>query len=669
MNIEQRLTASAKKRVQDKERKAARSHQFLQRLHQEQGVLAIYPPKFNPANMIDESLFRGDQKGQIQSVQLREYDFASDNNFDEDIITFYRKRSTQDDSHYEVLGEPIPVVNSKFNFPISVDMPAESMQDEGTFDFRFHVEPYSGGAAFSPPARVTLDWTPPNGLVMPGLPIFPIAAGQLIDSTFLNNLPDGKLIVKIPPYTYRESTDKIIWAWLSRVPDAGDISAETPVPLPDSLEVEVPVSVIQAAGEGDGRCYFAYILFDRALNVSHMSYGTVNVSLRPAPGPVLRPEVPLAEGGLGYADIAAGIEILIPPLVQFEFADRIYAKWGDYALISKEIGLAPDFPIAIPVALEALRSEYPETATGPIKTVVSYEVRRGVNAWPSPELEIDVDFSTIGPPNPGWPDPINVDLPELTVTSFTRDENEIVGEANFGQDATVTFRLFDGAKSGQLIQLYWNGKPAGEAYAVTGTEPPADPLSFPVPWAVILAAGDGLELPVNYTIRAADSLNEVSSKVQDVRVLVVPIVLEAPSFPQTVPPKNFISCLVVHDDGGRVHVKVPAGEYVKEGTQVMVHWRGYLRAVTGPEVPPHKGDPVESSNQDVALTWRTGEDIAYISPSRERVFPLHPAIDGFGFCEIYYTVEVNGQTIRSESFETRVATGNADGPCAIPDRT
>jgi hypothetical protein len=672
MDILQRLSAGILKRLTHRAKKRERQQRRVEGLRDGAGTHDIFAPEFDPQRMVDANLFLGSQKGLAQPVTLQGYDFPSDDEFDKDRIVFERKRSIDPDGSYQALGAP--VLEGNVEFPLVVTMPADYMNDEGTFDFRFTVYPSIGGEYESPPTRVTLDWTPPAGVAVPGKAEFPFARDYLVTSAYLAALPAGELIVTIPAYADRESTDKIAWAWLSELPDGASIPPEKQhiVDLRDDHKVIVPVQVIEAAGEGNGQCYFVYVLFDRAQNLSRLSdFEPVRVSLGAPPRPVGAPSVPLAEGpdGLTYADIAEGVEVMIPLLTDFRYSDSIVVTWGSTELPRQQLGSVPGgfpFPISVPPAV--MRAEYEQGGSAKVPTPVSYAVWRGVNSWPSNAIQIDVDFTLIGPPNPDWPDPINPDLPKITVTSSSGDEGVIEGEENVGEPAMVTFELYGPVNEDASIQLYWKNVAVGQPHSVTVGDIPGTLIQIEVPWEVIRSVGDDLQLPVQYSIRAVGGLNELRCIAQPVRVLVVPIFLEAPSFPQTLltpaNPDRYINCDVARLNGGKIFLKIPYSPgYVSDGVEVRFWWKGFKRKPPTPGMTPGPGDPVPESDFDGRITWSANADIAIIEPASERLFTLHPADSGYGFCECYYTIEVNGRTVTSDSIITRVAMGTPNGLC------
>lgn len=676
MDYLQRSEAARQKRINEKARKLEAHQLRIATKRNGQGALAVLPPQFDANNMIDPTLFKGDQKGVAQPVLLLGYDFPSDDPFDEDEIIFQRKRSSESDADYKQLGAKQVV--SDVYFPHPVTMPQEYMNDEGEFDFRFVVFPVNGEdtAGYpSPSTRVTLDWTSPAGTAIPDKAQVPRPANGLIDTVYLNSLPGGELTVTIPAYAHRDATDRIAWAWLSALPDGANLPpGQSHIePLPDSHEIKVPAQVIQSAGEGDGHCYFVYLLLDRALNQSKLSdFEPIRISLGNAPGPVNEPTVPLADGpdGLSYADLSLGVDVLIPLLVEFRYSDQIVVTWGSTDLPPRQVGDG-GFPMGINVPPSVIREEYERAGSGQVTTPVSYRVMRGVNPWPSPSIDVQVDLSLIGPPNPDWPSPVNPDLPRLTVKSFTGEDNVIEGDANIGQPATVEFELYNPVTEDAVIQLYWKHEPVGTPYQVTASDTPGTPISIEVSWADISRLGDDLSLPVQYSIRSATGMNEVCCIAEPVRVLIVPIALAAPHFPQTVAPNHFLNCPAVSPDRGRVKVAIPFdAEYVHDGVNVHVWWKGFERVPPGSGNPPAPGNPVPASDFDVVIPWvedasLRGHAIAWVEPAEDRLFTLHPADSGYGFCKCYYTVQINGRTITSAPVETRVAMGTPNGLCDL----
>lgn len=668
MDFKNRQTAKQLQRVQDRTRKLQMHKLHREKLLAGAGTLEVESPLFDQNNMVDGIWFKHDQKGTAQTVWLPAYDFPSEYPGDIDEVTFERKRRGDPQSAYQRLGPTIAVEAIAGQFPYPVQMSADYMLDEGEFDFRFYVHTWGGSDAWSEPAQATLDWTAPGQLDAPLADVeFAFdRETQLVDDAYLAS-QGGKLTVKIKAYANRAPGDAIWWAWLTELP-AGPSLPPGLVhvqPLADNREVDISAQVINATGEGEGHCYFFYLLVDKAGNTSRLSLAfPVKVALGPLPGPILIPSVPLAEPQLEYADIAEGIDVVIPPVGDFRFGDDIVVTWGGVE-VTQAIPSGADFPMAIRMPHHALAAGYPVSGSGPVDLQVSYAVRRGKNAWGSPTLTIKVDFSTAGPPNPEWPDPVNPDLPPPVLRPFSGADNTLEGPANFERDAHLLFTLHAQPREGEIIQAFWQGSAAGPAHIVDANAGEGDAISLQIPWDAIQAVGDDLQLPAAYSVRSGpDSANELWCAPVPVRVLVVPIRLAPPRLPQTETtsnPNRVVNCTVAQADHGRVWVKVPYHrDYVRDGVEVTVHWAGYTRGADG--LP---GEVVPSTQQTQVFTWAVDNDIAYVEPARDRLFGLHPADSGSGFSRCWYSVIVKGITLSSDVQQNRLTMGTPAGLCPI----
>jgi hypothetical protein len=673
MDYLERFTATRLKRIREKTRR------LQAQLKRSQGSRAMLAPEFESSRMVDKTWFLASQKGEDQPVKIPEYDFPSDNNFDEDLIVFERKRSRELDESYQQLGPQLAVAN--VTFPLDVVMPGSYMNDEDEFDFRYRVfSAMTSGWYESPPTRAILDWTPPHGRLIPDAAIFPFPSTHRIDSAYLAGLANGELIVTIPPYDFRQPTDRVVWGWFTEVP-------ELPLPptkvfdvaLNDDHKVSVPVSVIDAEGEGSGVCYFFYLLYDKALNQSRLSqYIPVSIALGDLPSGVGAPTVPLAQDpdGLTYGDLDIGVEVEISSLQGVRFSDEVIVKWGDTELPARRLEDA-GFPFRVSIPHGVIKQEYDAAGGGQVTTSVSYKVRRGQNDWPSPTTQIDTDFTLIGPPNPNWPEPVNPNLPTIKVKSASGDFDIIEGDENIGEPATAQFLLYAPVSEAALIQLYWGARPVGAVYPVDASATPGTPIEIEVTWEDIKAGGDNLALPVSYGIRAANGLNELRCTPQPVKVSVIPVDLPAPTFPQTQNdpgnPLEYINCNVALQDRGRIWLRIPyVKDYIYSGVEVHVWWKGFERH-NDPTLPPGPGAPVPASDYDEVIIWEPADqpedasyDICIIEPASDRLFTLHPADSGYGFCQCYYTIEANGRTLTSDVITKRVSMGTANGLCQIP---
>lgn len=666
MDHQARLTAAQRKRDTVRAAKVKRERDYREAAREGGQVRLFTPPAFDPANMIDPHLFRGDQHGQPQRVHLEHYENASDNRFDEDYITFQRKRATEPVSEYRS-ADRITVTDVPPE-GVWLQMPAELMQDEGVFDFRFEVAADRMDTAWSAPVQIMLDWTPPIYPQIPGKAIFPFAADFLVTDDYLAKLPGGVLKIQIPAYDWREG-DGIAWAWINDFPDeiVPPLPGEVHEQLSADLVVEIPISIIRTLGEGTGRHRFVYTLYDRALNTTHTSISdTVRVALLPIPEPLPVPEVPLAADTLEYADLALDVEVEIGRIPNGLYSDDIVVTWGSTELEPLRLMNQDPLPHRVRVPPAILKAEWTAGGgDGLVKTNVSYAIHRQRHVFPGPVITVDVDFSTVGPVNPEWPEPVNPDLETPTIRSASGNENQILAPDDVGQPATAHFKLYDPVNSGEIIQLYWDGVAVEPAYEVPDGALPGDDLSIQIPWELILASGNHGELPVWYSIRSAEGINEQFSGSQRVLVDITAIVLKVATLPQT---SGAVTCNTLYLDGGRIHVKVEGdGQYIVEGTEVRVHWEGYERILEDGE--PVRGDNIAGTNGIFTFTWAPDNQIAVISPAEVHVLPISPRNgegNDFGYCYFWYEIDNGGRTLKSIEDWRIVGLGSGSGFCPWP---
>ncbi|WP_226502526.1 hypothetical protein [Pseudomonas sp. MWU16-30317] len=670
MSFNTRLKAAKQKRADERERRQkAYQHLRAQALSKRKPRAddEVAAPYFETSNMVEDRWFKAGQKNQAQPVYLLGYFNPSEYPGEVDKIFLERKHQGEPDLTYQLLGEVIELEAVAGLFPVRISMPAVYMNDEGAFDYRFRVESWAGPESTSKVVSAIQDWTPPGATDEMLAPvIYPFDQETfLVDDAYIAGLTQG-LEVEIPTYANDDAGDVIMWSWLGQIPEDGQ-------PLPNMQEallvdrkVTVPKQLLLDTAEVNGRCYFFYFLKDKPGNISRLSQALpVKVAKGPVPGPIARPSVFLANPKLEYADIAQGIDVTVGPIGDyFRSSDSIVVTWGATDLPPVYLYNGVGFPMDIRVPNDVLRKEYPEGTTGDVDIKVSYQVWRGYNAWPSAEITVIANFETVGPPNPEWPEPVNPDLPRVTLKPFAGDDNTLEGKDNFEKDATLKFALFDGAKEGDVIQAYWRDVPVGDPHSVAAGDLPGSPVDIKILWGVIQAGGNGLEVPVSYSISDPSGANELWCKPTPVLVNVVELTLIAPGLPQAEADNEraIINCRVAHMDHGRIHIKIPRNPQFEDGkTEVTVYWKGYTRASDG-----GVGVEIPQSHQTKTFKWSSTNDISTVEPAEDRLFSLHPATGGSGWCQYYYTIAVEGLTVTSQIKENLVTMGTPGGLCEIP---
>lgn len=101
-------------------------------------------------------------------------------------------------------------------------------------------------------------------------------------------------------------------------------------------------------------------------------------------------------------------------------------------------------------------------------------------------------------------------------------------------DASVIFKLYDPLLPGEVVDFYWGASHVREVqYTVAVTDAAGDEREVKIPWSYIESEGNRPDLPVHYSIRAADSENTQQSPDTRVNVSAVVITPDAPVFEGT----------------------------------------------------------------------------------------------------------------------------------------
>ncbi|MGJ7549399.1 hypothetical protein [Pseudomonas alloputida] len=526
------------------------------------------------------------------------------------------------------------------DFPLTLHFPQPSIPRNGKLWIRYELDTYLGKDV-SLPIELICDSVAPWG-DDPAPPLVPPTG--IINEAYLTGNPTG-IELEVPDYPDRAPGDTYEAFYLSDWPEE-DADYENPIavgPVTDELKITIPADTVRRLG--DGRFYIVYYLFDKAQNRSRIRLpATVDVVLTPEPENLLPPDVPLAtdDGVLSLPDAQAGVHVVIEAYTNHRNEDRIAIIWGSTPLPVEQVG-SRTFPLSIRVPSDILRNEY-GTATGVISTNVSYQVLRGQAPYGPADADFNVDFSVVGPvrpdPDPDWPDPINDQMLAPDITSFTGLVNQIA-LPDRGEDATLTFEVFEGAANGQVVDFYWGGTRVSEARWVvdqpTGTEKPVT-----IPWRYILDAGNNPALPVHYTVRAdVDAINEQESLPQYVAVSAIDMTPDDLEF-LGVSDRGWLNCPSIWDPldptaEPAIRVQVPPCSRfnVAPGTTMTLTWVVYDATVGGNLIPGvEKNDPVTLTAEqiDKGFVWR-------VEPYAQHIQPIFDVAPVGGRAEVSYVID------------------------------
>lgn len=402
---------------------------------------------------------------------------------------------------YEVTAAD--VANPTFSWTVQV--PASYTAQEGTHVVSYQVTTRTGANATWPPVgkTVIVDRTAPGGELLP------ILLGdneeQLPPVITAANFVGDEFITTVSDYDGIELNDVLV-PWIQR-------GTDLPIRLTGSAEIvdadEVHTRKVKLRFKrsdvealADGVINFGYNITDEAGNVSVDSPAArIRVILLDVPSQLLAPIVPAFLGGGGsndgvvsYSDAVAGVDVQIPVYRDPHVGDVIVVDWGGqksapYALVAADVAADP---------VTTLKMLFPAVASAGSnpRLPVSYTVSRESQLYPSPVLEVNVDLSV-----PGGPDP-EANLKQIVIESGTGDI-DLISEAAFSLTAfaIINNRTNDvppqpSFVAGDIVTITWGGTDVAPSYTVV-TGDNAQPLRLAIPPGYFTATGN---IPVNYRI-------------------------------------------------------------------------------------------------------------------------------------------------------------------------
>lgn len=577
-------------------------------------------------------------------------------------LEFARGTSPPEEEFEKVASEPIPAPADASQFPWDITLGREYLQPDGPITVRYRVIAWNTSQEYSHPITLIADATPPWGVAVPEKPGIP---AEPITDAYLDTNTQG-VTCTIPAYEGWQPTDEVVYWWVNEVPD-------DPVDVPSAgsgpvtqvpLDIVVPAQLVKETG--DGGCYLAYMLFDKATNRSALSHvARVAVALGALPDELGPPEVPLAEDGqVDLMDVFVGVDVHIPTFLNSKPTDMIQVTWGTTPLEPEQIGSAPYFPIPIRVPTHVLKAEY-GLADGPVSTVVSYVVFRGDVASAVMQTTVDVDLKVIGPDLPEWPDPVNPALtPGTVLGAVSNTPNELTSD-DFEQDARIEITLYEPLNAGELINVYWNNVLVEEAlYEVKADDATGDIIERPIPWKYILEAGNLPELPVHYRISAPGSPNEQHSTDTLVTAKAVVHTPPAPAFMDVIPTDegDMLTCASLYGPEHAVRVQVPdLTRYLAAGDTVTLTWT--------PTSPMDNGTVLTDAvlTEPVVLDATTVTGFVWlVKPYKDHLLPVYDAdISHSGHGRIKYSFDYQGDPVTSLEEVAIMAMHTPNGSCSL----
>ncbi|WP_153784826.1 hypothetical protein [Pseudomonas sp. EMN2] len=556
-------------------------------------------------------------------------------------------------------------------FPHYMAFPQAQLPRDGRLWIRYRHVNYADQPSTSSSIALICDSTPPWGSSEPPLAELP---PDPINETYLGQHPDG-VEVTLPIYPAPQGGDFFQLYYLEKLPeDLGDFgqSAASGAIAPDR-KTSIPTELIRRLG--DGHHLVVYLLYDKAGNRSRISLPAyLDVVLGEEPAALLPPEVPLARDDniIDFKDAQQGVYLEIPEYQHHKSTDLIRAKWGSQTLPDVPVGTQP-FPLVMKVDKDVLHAAFGNSPV-PVSTKVEYSVMRGQTAYGPQEIIIDVDFTIAGPPrpdpDPDWPNPINPALLSPSVRSASGLDNHLV-RADNGQPAQLTFELYTGAQTGQVVDFYWGRRLVESARHTIDMGTPGASRTVSIPWADIEAAGNhaapGLE--VYYTVRAAeDALNEQQSNPRLVIVEAIDMTPGIPTF-EGLSENGWLNCNSLWEpdnDQPAFRVKIPACSHLKvqPGAQITLEWVAFDAIVAGNPIP-NLGDPetitLDETMINEGFIWR-------IEPYATRIKPIFDVAPLAARGEVRYSIALLQDPSPWARNRLSLSNNETGGHCLAPIR-
>ncbi|NWC59357.1 hypothetical protein [Pseudomonas veronii] len=432
---------------------------------------------------------------------------------------------------------------------------------------------------FSLPQTVFVDAIDPNGNNRPGALTLPVdLPSEGVTPAYLAE--HGGVTLTFPRPVDSRPGDTLV-VFFGETDDTGKT-----INVPPTGPITLTYNTLEIQGFGEGDFLISYQISDRAGNATQVSIPRT-LSVRTSNPPVLlAPLVPNAGALIDKEEARDGVLVTVPTIDNFHPNDWVHIFMNGIEFGSQRLGVTPVFALPFVVGYSTLR------AGGVLYTAsFKYEVRRGLDTYPSPETDVPVDFVEPGTPIPGE-GPVDTALALPVVRGDSAVDNSLIAS---DLDGTIraTFPIYAGRTTTpgtEFIDLYYgfmDGTAVG-TYGVTGTEPEGTMISITIASDIIESYGNG-EVPCWYRVRNANNYKE--SRKQNVNVNVFSLDgLADPVFTNlfTPPPPStdapFISCEQIPWVGVPIRIFDPVT--LQDGDTVVIHAVRYLYSgVTKPPTP------------------------------------------------------------------------------------
>jgi hypothetical protein len=528
--------------------------------------------------------------------------------------------------------------------PLTLDIPASLLLNDGTYQVAYMARNVSGGAEIKSLSNpIIVDRTPPGGSLLAGM-IFPsVVSDGVLTSAELTELGDV-LTAEVPGYAGMAWGDRIQTFWGTKAgPEHTVVEAEVTL---DRVMIDFTRAFLEEVGDVTEPVHF--IVTDRAGNVSIKSLTkTFRLFLQPIPEDFPAPLCAQADDGLiDDADARAVVAVDIPQYSNdVRVGDKITLYWGANALPEVEVkdGDEVEDPIF------SINVRYPTIAlSGDGEQPLRYEVRRNnILIGSSLELAVNVNLELPGPqdPDPETPENEDLDRPIIRGTSGNpNNDDNVIDEQDFLLEAKAIIGWKDEFVISDEIHLFWGSQPTSVDFPIRSVDLGKD-LILTIPNELMKAQGSGEDIKVYYTVTHAGKPNTSISFSQSVVVrsegdlpggedgLIGPVFTNANEYNAIGPIQN--------PDGTPVFIA--PYENIDKYPRVTLVFRGYNAA--------HGSTPVPGASIEETHTLDEGE---IINGYNFRVPDNKLRLICTGRAEAYYRVEGPQSPVNSRTTEVLI---------------
>lgn len=461
-----------------------------------------------------------------------------------------------------------------------VVVPRDNLKlDHGTYSLMYELR-YGGNPVPSLAKRITVDRVPPNDNQEPDRLIMLDVTGDISDDYLSQH---GEVRFQVPFYVDVKFSDRAIYYWTNspNPPDSEIEIREQAFSQQDIDQKRLIITIYEAdiRDRGPGQRYVYYRLRDWAGNRGPRStLLPVFVDLRPAPGLLKPPRVPLSlrglidrqharEGAVNQNAVTVEIDTYDNP----DPSDKILIQWNGHDLAPLDVDPASPLQVAsVPWSILTL------DGLGPMEAHVDYRVLRGTTpTLPSSETRVMLNLTVAGQDHGNAPALLNATLVRLEIYGEKSAQRNRLLSVDFGYPAEARLRLYDAPNPGEKLFLYWGAitTPVAE-YEVRTGDVAGQPITFSIPWPVIEQDKENPALPVWYTTSNCVNLQQAQATSVEVAIVVIRNLPE-PTFPHA-DRNGALHCCATPRLWEGVWVRIKGNAAFDKDDIVELFWQGCL---------------------------------------------------------------------------------------------